>query len=63
MISLSGTRTNFDFFVQSISIHLDDALTEYTEATTDHGRELATVKVELLDKVVEDLAYYLGNSW
>jgi hypothetical protein len=61
-ISLSGNRTDFELFCQSLSIFADDLFEEYENANTEREEEIALARIDVLETVIDEMEYYLQFS-
>jgi hypothetical protein len=59
-ISLSGNRTEFELFCQSLSILADDLFEEYENADTEKEAEIALARIDVLETVIDELEYYVN---
>jgi hypothetical protein len=58
-ISLSGNRTDFELFCQSLSIFADDLFEEYENANTEREEEVALARIDVLETIIDEMEYYL----
>jgi hypothetical protein len=59
VIALSGNRSDFDLFCQSLSILADDLFEEHANANTEREEELALARLDVLETVIDEMEYYL----
>ena len=57
-IALSGNRTNFDLFCQSLSILADDLFEEFENSNTEEEGQIALARIDVLETVIDELEYY-----
>jgi hypothetical protein len=58
-IALSGNRTEFELFCQSLSILADDLFEEYEVAETQVDERIALARIDVLETVIDELEYYV----
>lgn len=58
-ISLSGNRTDFELFCQSLSIIADDLFEEFERSDTEREEEIALARIDVLETVIDEMEYYL----
>jgi hypothetical protein len=61
-ISLSGNRTDFDLFCQSLAILADDLFEEYENSNTEVEEQIALARIDVLETVIDEMEYYLQSK-
>jgi hypothetical protein len=61
-IALSGNRSDFDLFCQSLSIIADDLFEEYENSNTEREEEVALARIDVLETIIDEMEYYLQSK-